>query len=315
MNEEIFSDIEDILRGKTGKNLEIGIISAENEMGRELSDVVNNQRNEKLYKDLNNVPGSSIYRIQGNFEGVSENSFLVIRVSLGKLKELAGKYKQKAFIYGAGREDDMSFHYMEVNNEKDSDNFEYKSVQIRKTFIYKPKAKENYSSYKGIKFVIPFFDNNYNDMEWEDLSPHEKGERIENNNDKYDIEESSLSKVRKIISKELNKFKPIKQSISKFNESYISRISKIVESLKIEEDKIEIKVKHEDLLEVPRNRKFWNLSLNHYKKLINKKGYNRVIRALNNVEIWNRKENPAMSKRASEIMIKLKKEYRLKEEK
>jgi hypothetical protein len=112
MSKEIFSDIENILRGLTGKNLEIGIITAENEMGRELPDAINNRRNEELYKELNNISGANVYRIQGNFGGMDENSFLVTGVSLRRLKDLASKYKQQAFIYGTGKDDNMMFHYM-----------------------------------------------------------------------------------------------------------------------------------------------------------------------------------------------------------
>jgi hypothetical protein len=303
MNKEIFSDIENILRGLTGKNLEIGIITAENEMGRELPDAVNNRRNEELYKELNNISGANVYRIQGNFGGVDENSFLVTGVSLRRLKDLASKYKQQAFIYGTGKDDNMMFHYMEAK-DNNSDNLDYESVQIRKTFVYKPYAKENFSSYKGIKFVIPFFDSHYNDLRWEDLSSEEKGEDYEEGSEP---EESKLSKIKKLI-KNNNVDGELPPPDN--NESYIKRISKIVESLKIKEEKVKIKVKHSDLLEVPKGKNFWSLPFSHYKKLVDKKGYSKVIRALNNLKVWNKEDDPDISDKADKIMDRLKKEYR-----
>jgi len=356
MSKEIFSDIENILRGLTGKNLEIGIITAENEMGRELPDAVNNRRNEELYKELNNISGANVYRIQGNFGGMDENSFLVTGVSLRRLKDLASKYKQQAFIYGTGKDDNMMFHYMEAK-DNNSDNLDYESVQIRKTFVYKPYAKENFSSYKGIKFVIPFFDSHYNDLRWEDLSSEEKGEDYEEGSEP---EESKLSKIKKLIGnsnvdkdESHNDFyhtvlriknntetpenvkkeasllisdmktaggvniirRELENFISKYNkyannESYIKRISKIVESLKIKEEKVKIKVKHSDLLEVPKGKNFWSLPFSHYKKLVDKKGYSKVIRALNNLKVWNKEDDPDISDKADKIMDRLKKEYR-----
>lgn len=303
MGKEIFSDIENILRGLTGKNLEIGIITAENEMGKELPDAVNNRRNEELYKELSNISGASVYRIQGNFGGMDENSFLVTGVSLRRLKDLASRYKQQAFIYGTGKDDNMMFHYMEAK-DNNSDNPDYESVQIRKTFVYKPYAKENFSSYKGIKFVVPFFDSHYNDLRWEDLSNEEKGEDYEENGEQ---EESKLSKIKKLIK---NNNVEGELSPPDSNESYIKRISKIVESLKIKEEKVKIKVKHSDLLEVPKGKNFWSLPFSHYKKLVDKKGYSKVIRALNNLKVWNREDDPDISDKADKIMDRLKKEYR-----
>ena len=72
----------------------------------------------------------------------------------------------------------------------------------------------------------------------------------------------------------------------------------------------EIEVKHEGILEIPEDKKFWQMSLKHYKNLVQKKGYAKIIRALTNLEVWNKNDNPDISKKASNIADKLKKEFK-----
>ena len=68
----------------------------------------------------------------------------------------------------------------------------------------------------------------------------------------------------------------------------------------------QIKVKHEGILEIPEDKKFWQMPLKYYKDLIKKKGYQKIIRALTNLEVWNKNDNPEISKKASNIADKLK---------
>lgn len=72
----------------------------------------------------------------------------------------------------------------------------------------------------------------------------------------------------------------------------------------------EIQVKHEGILEIPEDKKFWQMPLKHYKNLVQKKGYAKIIRALTNLEVWNKNDNPDISKKASNIADKLKKEFK-----
>jgi hypothetical protein len=280
MQNTVFRDLENILRGRTGKNLEIGILSAENEMGTQLPDAVNNQRNEDLFKKLSKL-GGRVFRLQGNFGGINENSFLATGIPLETLKKLAFEYKQQAFIYGNGKDDDVIFHYMELKDD-DEEEPDYESVQIRRTFIYKPTARENYSLYKGVKFIIPFFDNDYTDIHWEELSDEEKGIMPRGEDDMEHNESSRINKIKNLI-----------------------------ESLKITEGKkVKIKVKHSDLLEIPEGKNFWNMPLKHYVDLVEKKSYAKVIRALNNIAVWHKSEDPEIGKRAEALMAKLKNKFR-----
>lgn len=290
-SKRIFKNIENILRGLTGTDLEIGILSAENEMGKTLTDSENNRRNEALLNKLKSVKSAQIFPLQGNFGGTDENSFLVTGVDLQTLKELSKEFNQMAFIYGRGKSDNMLFQYMEikdVNGDRD-----YDSVQVRRTFIYKPNAEENFSEYKGVKFVIPFFDDDYVDLKWDDLSPLERGETVEISSDDEDSPDDTDSDKDK-------------------KEHYaINRISRLIESLKesTKED-VKIKVKHSDLLEIPEGRKFWNMPFKHYTSLVERKGYSKVIRALNNISVWNKNDNPEISTKAENLMDKLKSKFR-----
>ena len=277
---KIFENIESILRGKTGRNLEIGFISAENGMGKQLSDSENNKRNETLRKKLENIRGVGVFPIQGNFGGLDENSFLTTGVTLQELKELAKEFNQQAFIYGNGRNDDMIFHYMEIP-EHDGD--DYESVQIRRTFVYKPNSRKNFSMYKGVKFIIPFFDNDYSDIRWDELSDEERGElpNLEDNDEEKDESLSAILRIRSLI-----------------------------ESLKIDEKKVKIRVKHSDLLEIPKGKKFYNVPFKHYVELVNRKGYSQVARALNNLVIWHKDEHHEIGSKAQAILDKLKDKFR-----
>ena len=71
-----------------------------------------------------------------------------------------------------------------------------------------------------------------------------------------------------------------------------------------------IKTKNPGILEVPEDKKFWQLPLSYYEKLVDKKGYAKIIRALTNLEVWNKNDAPKISKKASDIADKLKKKYK-----
>lgn len=73
--------------------------------------------------------------------------------------------------------------------------------------------------------------------------------------------------------------------------------------------KVKLQVKHPGLLEVPEGKNFWDLPLSHYKKLVKKYGYAAVAKALTNLEVWNRKREPEIAKKAKEIREKLDKLY------
>ena len=71
-----------------------------------------------------------------------------------------------------------------------------------------------------------------------------------------------------------------------------------------------IDVKHPGVLEIPKNKKFWEMPITHYEGLVERKGYQRIIKALTNIETWNKDKHKDISKKASDIADKLKKIFR-----
>ena len=72
-------------------------------------------------------------------------------------------------------------------------------------------------------------------------------------------------------------------------------------------NEVEIEVKHSGLLEVPAGKEVDQLPQSHFQKLIDKKGYEAIIRGLTNLEVWNKNKNPKLSQWASNMADKLKK--------
>ena len=72
-------------------------------------------------------------------------------------------------------------------------------------------------------------------------------------------------------------------------------------------NEVDIDIKNPGLLEVPQGKEVNQLPQSHFQALINKKGYDKVIRGLTNLEVWNKNKNPELSKWASNMADKLKK--------
>lgn len=63
----------------------------------------------------------------------------------------------------------------------------------------------------------------------------------------------------------------------------------------------EIPVKNEGILEVPEGKNVDDLPVSHFKKLIDKKGRKAIIRALTNLEVWNKNDNKSLSSWAKKM--------------
>lgn len=68
----------------------------------------------------------------------------------------------------------------------------------------------------------------------------------------------------------------------------------------------DVEVKNPGILEVPEGKKVMDLPLSHFKSLMDKKGKAPIMRALVNLERWNKKQNPSVSKWASKTIDNLK---------
>lgn len=72
----------------------------------------------------------------------------------------------------------------------------------------------------------------------------------------------------------------------------------------------QIEAKNSGILEVPAGQNVNDLPQSHFEKLVDKIGYEKVIRALTNLEVWNKDKNKALSTWASDMADKLKKKFR-----
>lgn len=93
---------------------------------------------------------------------------------------------------------------------------------------------------------------------------------------------------------------------------------KLVESVdskrKIVEAKVDIPVKHEGILEVPEGKTIRELPISHFERLVKEKGYEPIIRALNNLAVWNKNDDKDLASTAKAIMDQLRKKYRKDED-
>lgn len=63
----------------------------------------------------------------------------------------------------------------------------------------------------------------------------------------------------------------------------------------------DIKPKNEGILEVPKGKKVYDLPVSHFKNLIDRKGREAIIRAITNLEVWNKNDDPKISKWARDM--------------
>jgi len=80
-------------------------------------------------------------------------------------------------------------------------------------------------------------------------------------------------------------------------------------SLLKEQAKVKIPVKHPGVLEVPEGKDVEDLGEEHFKKLISKKGWPEISKALTNLHTWNKDRNPKLSKWADNMQAKLSKKF------
>lgn len=95
----------------------------------------------------------------------------------------------------------------------------------------------------------------------------------------------------------------------KLLKKYKKQLSSIKSKLGITEG-TEIPVKHPGVLEVPEGKNVDDLPMSHFEKLANKKGLGKITKALNNLQVWNKKKNPELAKWADSMIDKLNKKLK-----
>lgn len=73
----------------------------------------------------------------------------------------------------------------------------------------------------------------------------------------------------------------------------------------LDEEDTEIEVKNPGILEVPEGKKVNELPQSHFEKLAKKKGLGKITKALNNLQVWNKNDDPELSKWAGNMIDKL----------
>lgn len=75
-----------------------------------------------------------------------------------------------------------------------------------------------------------------------------------------------------------------------------------------EKEDVDIDVKNPGVLEVPEGKSVDSLPVSHFVNLAKKKGTSNVTKALNNLQVWNKKKDPKLSKWAGNMIDKVKKQ-------
>ncbi|MBO7212360.1 MAG: hypothetical protein J6V44_15340 [Methanobrevibacter sp.] len=76
---------------------------------------------------------------------------------------------------------------------------------------------------------------------------------------------------------------------------------------RLREQDVEIEVKHEGILEVPEGKNVDDLPVSHFVNLAKKKGLSKITKALNNLQVWNKNDDPKLSKWAGNMIDKVSK--------
>ena len=152
---EKFKEIEDILNGVSAKTC--AFISAENSLGSQDDEQDNLRRTNEFTQELRNK-GLKYIPSLGVFEGNKETSFLIANIDSSDAKEFSEKYNQQAFIFVDGSRDSRNFRYFDRQYDGD-----YKEINLRHSFKITPEATNNYSEIYGVKFLIPFFQDESNE--------------------------------------------------------------------------------------------------------------------------------------------------------
>lgn len=132
----------------------IGIITAENPMAQQATTKSNKERNKQLASDLRDL-GYGFYQISGRYGNV-EHPYVVPNISKEDIIKLGREYEQDSVIYVEKTEEGSLAQMIETHGDE-------ASVKSRVVLPLASDVEDFYSLYKGRKFVIPFFDDIFQD--------------------------------------------------------------------------------------------------------------------------------------------------------
>lgn len=155
-----FSKIGRILRGLEVQVKTIAIITAENPCINKTSSASNKERNHQLEKELHS--GHYGFRkVKGKY-GNLEHPYMINNITKSDAIRIGTNYGQESIIYGEQLVENgdifMKIELIKTNKCEKSDPKIGTVLSSRNVFIGKEGATDYYTSVKGRKFGIPFFD-------------------------------------------------------------------------------------------------------------------------------------------------------------
>jgi hypothetical protein len=156
IDESTVTHLWTIMHGLNRTVKTIGIITAENPMKSKLNADENRRLNNRL-KDHFSGGVYGYQQIKGKF-GNMEHPFFVQNIHRKDLIELGKRYHQKSVIWG-NVSNPYSLVYEYIDCQKGVEN-------SRAVFKKDIDRDDFYSEYRGRKFVIPFFEKDFNDKKF-----------------------------------------------------------------------------------------------------------------------------------------------------
>lgn len=151
MNEGGYAKLMRSLTGQEASINTVGIITAENPFAKQLSPEENKTRNKQLSNALRRA-GYGFYQIQGKYGNV-EKPYVIPNISKQDLMELGRIFEQESVIFVERDGDQMKAELIYTDGSGSA-------APSRNVILPVPKDQEDfYSTYKGRRFVIPFFDD------------------------------------------------------------------------------------------------------------------------------------------------------------
>jgi hypothetical protein len=158
LNESGYSRLMRIMSGLVPSVKTFAIVTWENPRGKRASDTFNRNANKELKKVLKS--GNFSYKqIEGKY-GDYENPYIIFNINFNTAKNIGfghEEYEQESIIYGTrysdNKEEGMMFRMVYFDNRPPQERRVWKSLSR--------DEEDFYSEYKGRKFQIPFFDDNF----------------------------------------------------------------------------------------------------------------------------------------------------------
>lgn len=163
LTESGFARMMNIMRGLVPNVDTFAILSAENPFGKQASSSYNSESRKRLEKRLRGM-NFGFQKLKGKY-GQLENSLFIPNIMKSEAMELGKEFDQESIIFGekAGKKGD--YEGMKIEMVYTDDRFG-EVEGTRYVWVNMSDADDLYSVVKGRKFQIPFFDEEYEDVQF-----------------------------------------------------------------------------------------------------------------------------------------------------